>query len=350
MNRNSISTHARGQNGAAFSTSHKSKSSQSRRVLLAFFITMLTCLALFGGWMLFLSQDFSSSFFSALSGDTQGPGAGENPAASLSSENGLDSSYQYTADESQNQTMLMILDCGRGDAGNLFLVGRFVATEQEFILLPLSGKTACQINTQRKSLYDFYRTGGSLLAAEAVKNAINLPVTRYLQTTPAGFNTIVERLGGVNYPVPFDIQYEDPQTGEKYNLSAGRQLLDGVRLRQLFTYPEYPGGEDYRTKLLGAVMAELLNQHTAASLSANPAMTLDPYFRILVNNSDTNFSRKDYEYRRRAAAQCFTSGAKPFHFEIPQGEWGEDGLFQLSVAFRNRLSEVFQEEPLVSLG
>lgn len=277
----------------------------------------------------------------------------------------LSDNMVFQPETDHNQTILWIIDAGgTADTDILFLISRFLPVDKKLYFLPLSGKTACHVNTSKNSLAGFYRQGGSLTARQAAENAVNQTIDRYVQMDADGFTQFVERLGGLTYKVPHAIDWEHPDTGERYRLRAGLQNLDGIRLRQILTYPHYSAepagsadasdsltasaandGDLYRTILLGMTVTECINQNLDQSLKSR----LETLFLFIVNNMDTNISRKDYNFREQAVYWCMENNPSPSACVPPKGAWDEDGQYRLTVDFRKMLANMFQATPLTEI-
>lgn len=57
-----------------------------------------------------------------------------------------------------------------------------------------------------------------------------------------GFNEIIDAVGGVDFYVPQDMDYEDPYQDLYIHLKEGQQVLDGDKAEQLVRFRKYSGG------------------------------------------------------------------------------------------------------------
>ncbi|MEG0615238.1 MAG: LCP family protein, partial [Oscillospiraceae bacterium] len=141
----------------------------------------------------------------------------KNPATTSTT---TDELGKYLPEVEQNQTILFILNGGETKTDTVFMLVRFLATEDKLILTPISGKTFAQINTKKSTVFDFYSKGGYLQAVDAVASATNVPVDKYVNFNKETFNTFIGVFGGVRFKVPEDVTYENPVTGEKTAIKA----------------------------------------------------------------------------------------------------------------------------------
>lgn len=249
----------------------------------------------------------------------------------------------FTPDEEQNLTTLYILEGGDTEVDDVFLLTRFLPVEGKFICIPILGSTYSQINTTKSTVYEFYRTGGSLKAVEAVENATNVHIQKYMKFNKDAFNALVDILGGVNFTVPYDLIYDNKTTGESVVLKQGYQPLDGIRLRWLFTFPEFAEGEEYRAKMIGSAITEMLNQ----ALSERLANTIDNSFTNIINSVDTNVTAYDYNFRKDAILYLIQPGTTPAQFKITTGEFNDKKQYVLDDTFKDDLLFWFDVEPII---
>ena len=300
--------------------SKKRKSSAS-----VFLITILITLVLVGGTAIFIYTRYVS------------PKPKPNTSSSSSGY------IPFVPDETQNQTILFILDAGNTPTDDIFLLARFLPTQKQLILVPISGQTFSQINTTKSTVYDFYRTGGSLKAVEAVENSTNIRIERYMKFDSEAFNSLVDIFGGVNYNIPYDMIYNNTVTGESVVLREGRQPLDGIRLRWLMTFPTYQEGEDYRQKVVGSAITDMINQ----SLSERLENILDISFKNVINSVDTNVTAYDYNLRKDAIAYLIEPGKTPVQFKTPVASLNDQKQYILDNKFKEDLLYWFQVKPII---
>lgn len=81
--------------------------------------------------------------------------------------------------------------------------------------------------------------GGPALAKETVEAFLGIKVDYYVQVDFQGFQTVVDRLGGVEMVIDFPMKYDDYAAGLHIDLPAGRHRLNG---EQALHYVRYRGG------------------------------------------------------------------------------------------------------------
>ncbi len=83
---------------------------------------------------------------------------------------------------------------------------------------------------------DEARTTAINALCDVVEQNMCVVIDRYAVLTIDGFSDIINKIGGVEFDVPFDMKYSDPEQDLYIDLKAGKQLLDGDRAAQFVRY------------------------------------------------------------------------------------------------------------------
>lgn len=103
------------------------------------------------------------------------------------------------------------------------------------------------------------------LAMQALQSklseALCVNIDEYILIDTKGFRDVIDAIGGVDYDVPVDMVYKDPEQDLYVNLSKGYQHLDGAQCEQLLRYRTgYVSGDIGRVELRGDFMPEVFKQ------------------------------------------------------------------------------------------
>lgn len=221
-------------------------------------------LAAFVGALWFTAQGlpWSSEFRSARPGVTQAPRPGQ-----LERREGV-------------YTFLLAATSPSSDLTDCMMAVTYDSREQTVRLLSLPRDT--QIDAVRVSdgsplthlNYVYAENGVEALRAQAA-GLLGYPIDYYVIIDPQGFVELVDAMGGVEFNVPRDMDYEDWSQDIHIHLDAGVQLLDGAEAlgAALFRHTSdseghtlggYPNGDLDRTavqrELLAAVLERALSQ------------------------------------------------------------------------------------------
>ena len=86
---------------------------------------------------------------------------------------------------------------------------------------------------------------------EAIKRLTGVPeINHYIEFNTQAFRDTIDALDGVDFNVPRNMFYEDPEQGLYINLKKGEQHLDGKKAEQLVRFRGYPMGDIDRVKVL----------------------------------------------------------------------------------------------------
>ena len=124
---------------------------------------------------------------------------------------------------------------------------------------------------------------------EAVTRLTAIPINYYVEFTFEAFRDMIDALGGVDYDVPQNMNYDDPYQDLHIHLVKGYQHLDGDKAEQFVRFRKYPMGDIDRVKAQQSFIKALAEQ----KLNASVIVKLPDIFKVLQNNVKTNFKSGD---------------------------------------------------------
>lgn len=248
----------------------------------------------------------------------------------------------YTPSAEDSRTVLLILDAEKRESGSCFLVARFLPIEKQFVFLPIPSNTSVSTADGEDTIYNIYRNGGTKKAVTAAESCLGISIDKYIKFTRTSFSVIADIFGGIDYDIPYNLVYDNPDTGETTVLKAGRQYLDSTALRKVLTYPNYTQGEEYRSKCLGIAVNDLVTGGTVNA--SNFANNLDDYFVAVINSDiDTDITAYDYDEVEKAMKYVINNSTRISAFILSSGAENEDGHYVLDEKFLATLPELFAE-------
>ncbi len=299
--------------------------SKGTKIALTYVITILLTLLIIGGLGLWLLDEIMA------------PKEEEKPSS-------IELEQMMTVDDyvpvaENNKTTLIIFDSEKRMSGCSFMLIRMIADERYMTIMPIPADTYANVDGTEDSLYEFYRLGGIPDAVEAVEAATGVEVDYYLKLNNESFVAVVDIFGGVDFHVPYSLEYSNPDTGEETIFREGENYLDSRDLRKIITYPLYNSGEEYRAKMTGVAVSDLLNRNIAPGFSNY----VDDYFSTIINSSvETNFTAYDYEIQSDAIKYVAESDEKVCQLLTVTGSYNENSLFVLDENFLKSLPERFK--------
>jgi LCP family protein required for cell wall assembly len=95
-----------------------------------------------------------------------------------------------------------------------------------------------------------YPKGGADLAVETLSNFLGVRIKYYVYVDTAAFREIIDKLDGVDYYVPVDLNYDDPFQNLHIHLKKGQQHLDGKKAEQFMRFRHPPTQKGYTKEML----------------------------------------------------------------------------------------------------
>lgn len=131
-----------------------------------------------------------------------------------------------------------------------------------------------------------------------VKSITGLPIHYFVSVNLDGFKDVIDALGGVDYNVPYDMNYDDPAQNLHIHLKAGYQHLDGQAAHDYVRYRHdtngrspgnYVKGDEGRIEAQQAFIKEVISQKFSGASVAH----LKELYNVLNKHVRTNFKGSD---------------------------------------------------------
>ncbi|MBQ2696152.1 MAG: LCP family protein [Clostridia bacterium] len=120
-----------------------------------------------------------------------------------------------------------------------------------------------------------------------VKQITGMPIHYYCEVDFAGFRNVIDILGGVEFNVPVDMHYEDPEQDLYIHVNKGWQVLDGKNAEGVVRFrATYPGGDNDRIPVQQDFIHALFEQ----KLKPQYIVKAPSIISEIYNNVTTNFS------------------------------------------------------------
>lgn len=294
---------------------------KSSKIAITYFVTIIVTFIVIGGLGYMLLQYL------------------ENPPADKAEKMTVmpeDNKNGYVPAAENNVSTLFILDSEKRLSGSCFMLVRTYATERKLVLMPLPADTAAVLDGTENSLYEFYRLGGSKKAVSAVENCTDTKIDYYMKLNNESFSSLVAIFGGIDMDIPYNLVYTNPDTGEETIYREGTVYADSTNLRKILTYPLYTAGEEYRAKILGVAVSDLINKNISDGFSTH----IDDYFSDVINSPvETNFTAYDYEAHSEALKYIASSNERIAQLVTVTGAYNDNNFFELDANFVRAIPE-----------
>ena len=134
---------------------------------------------------------------------------------------------------------------------------------------------------------------------DAVKKITNVDIDYYIVVKTSSLVKIVDIIGGVNFEVPIDMDYDDPTQDLHIHLSQGMQKIDGEKAEQLLrfrhnndntSYPSSYGDNDYGRM---RTQREFIQETIKQTLTLKNILHSRKIINTIFDNIETNLDKKD---------------------------------------------------------
>ncbi len=301
-------------------------SKESLKIALTYIITLIVAFAVIGGAAYYI-------FTKYVRGDKSAGAVEQTVTESVSAEN------SYAPSEADSMTLLLIYSLEKRQTASCFMLVRILPAEKKLVVVPLQSDICAEVDGMKSTLYEFYRTGGSLQTVKAVENASGIKIDRYMKFDKSSFTVIIDLLGGVQYNVPYNLIYDNTDGGEDTIIKQGNQYLDSSLLSKVITFPNFKNGEEERAKVTGTLIADVLKSNITPGVRSS----LDSMFSEVINSSvETNVTAYDYKDKKEALKYLIDPEQDNIvTLVLPSGTYDENKFYVLDEKFVKSLKVWF---------
>ena len=141
-----------------------------------------------------------------------------------------------------------------------------------------------------------YGKGGVALVREEVSRLLGIPIDYYVKIDLAGFVSLVDALGGVDFDVPADMNYDDPWQDLSIHFKKGVQHLDGKQAMQVARFRHNNDGSGYSDTGRTQTQQALLTALAKKMLSLSGMTKITELLSIVRENVTTDIPARDMTY------------------------------------------------------
>ncbi|MDP4181675.1 MAG: LCP family protein [Bacillota bacterium] len=164
-----------------------------------------------------------------------------------------------------------------------------------------------------------YPKGGADLAIETLSNFLGVRIKYYVYVDTTAFRKIIDKLDGVDFYVPVDLNYDDPIQNLHIHLNKGQQHLDGKKAEQFmrFRHPThrdkevekfYDGSDLKRIGAQQSFVRELIRQKKDIKYLSKANDIID----VVLQSVETNITLSDALKLAQNISNIDTSGMQTF--------------------------------------
>ena len=211
------------------------------------------------------------------------------------------------------------LDDDNGGSDTNILVG-FDAKEQTITCVSIPRDTGVYINGKSRKINYAYNLGGMDQMRETVSDALGIPVDFTVEVNLKAFVKLVDEIGGVDFEVPLNMNYDDPYQDLHIHLKKGMQHLDGQNALKVVRFRHNNDGSGYGTEDIGRIGTQQAFLKTVfKKMLANP-QKITSYAQIFSEYVKTDLAVSELAW---FGQQAILMGMDKLNFETLPGEWSD---------------------------
>lgn len=219
-------------------------------------------------------------------------------------------------------------DDGNGGSDTNILIG-FDGQNGAIYGASIPRDTKAIINGKKHKINFAYNSGGSELLADTVSEQLGIPVDFTVSVDLKGFEALVDAIGGVDFEVPIDMDYDDPYQDLHIHFSKGMQHLNGQEAMEVVRFRHNNDGSGYGTEDIGRMQTQqtFLKTVAAQMLTVSNLGKVGDFVKIFQQYVDTTMSLSDMAW---FGTEAIKMGSGAVEFSTLPGEWHSgDGFIHL---------------------
>ncbi len=181
------------------------------------------------------------------------------------------------------------------------LLVNFNPSDCKTSIMSIPRDTRVKINGRTRKVNFAYHNGGANLAISTVQDLLDVNIKYYVYINISSFRTIIDILGGVDFYVPVDMDYDDPTQNLHIHLDKGQQHLNGAQAEQYMRfrqpnpgagkeiYKYYDGTDMNRITAQQAFIKEFIKQ----KMNVYYLPRLNSIINTIFKNIKTNFTMSE---------------------------------------------------------
>lgn len=188
--------------------------------------------------------------------------------------------------------LLVGMDKVGSNTDSLILV-RYDTDEQTVSMASIPRDTRVDCNRKLKKINAAYANGGMELLEEETSRTFGIPIDYYIKVNVKGFVALVDELGGVDFYVPCNMNYDDPYQDLYIHYQEGMQHLSGQQALEVCRFRHNNDNTGYTDTGRMETQRAMLTTIAKKLLSWGSITKISRYLDIARENVDTNLSAAD---------------------------------------------------------
>ncbi len=211
------------------------------------------------------------------------------------------------------------LDDDNGGSDTNILVG-FDAKNQAITCVSIPRDTGVYINGKSRKINYAYNLGGMEQMRQTVSDALGIPVDFSVEVNLKAFVKLVDEIGGVDFEVPLNMNYDDPYQDLHIHLQKGMQHLNGADALKVVRFRHNNDGSGYGTEDIGRIGTQQTFLKTVfQKMLANP-QKITTYAQIFSEYVKTDLAVSELAW---FGQEALLMGMDKLSFSTLPGVWSD---------------------------
>ena len=165
-----------------------------------------------------------------------------------------------------------------------------------------------------------FGSGGMEKLAEVVSDQLGIPVDFTVSVDLTGFVALVDAIGGVDFEVPINMNYDDPYQDLYIHFSAGMQHLTGEEALKVVRFRHNNDGSGYGSEDIGRMQTQqnFLKAVAKQTLTLSNVDKIPEFARIFNEYVETDLTLGNLAW---LGGEAISMGADAVSFSTLPGEW-----------------------------
>lgn len=211
------------------------------------------------------------------------------------------------------------VDDGNGGSDTNILVAVDAANDYIYgISIPRDTKAS--FNGTNHKINAAYNTGGMAMLSDVVSEQLGIPVDYTVLVDLRGFEALVDAIGGVDFYIPVNMNYDDPVQDLHIHFTKGSAHLNGTDALKVVRFRHNNDGTGYGSEDLGRMQTQqnFLKAVAKQTLTVSNLTKVDNFMKIFQQYVETDLSLGNLAWLGREAIAI---GAENIDFSTLPGNW-----------------------------
>lgn len=245
-----------------------------------------------------------------------------DPVDSTETENPNTGAATKPAGPQRKDGFYNILVCGvdDGNGGSDTMIVVSIDSEKSAVhCISVPRDTLIDVDWKVKKINNSYNKGGISLVAEKLSELMGVPIDYTVKVDLQGFIELVDAIGGVDFDVPLNMDYDDPYQDLHIHVKKGMQHLDGKTAMGVVRFRHNNDGSGYGTEDIGRIGTQ---QAFLKAVAKKMIATISPddfgtYAKLFKQYVETSLSVNNLLW---CGQQALSAGMDNIHFHTLPGD------------------------------